>query len=396
VGVALALSALAPTLAAAAPAAPPAAPPSLAPADNPFAVTFHVFATREGLVGHTTANGHVIQPNDHFVALPCTCALSSKDGSEFQVKLSYKGRTAIAPVWDVGPWNTHDNYWDSTSARTWPNITRGIPEAAAAYFNGYNGGKDERGRTVTAPFGLDIADGTWADLGMTGNDWVDVTFLWVHPPLSALPPLPPGFEGTPTVWEGQRPPLDPVAQKAGYAYFSITGHNVRPELKAYWDTHGGLRNIGLPLTELFREVRADGTVRLVQYFERQILELTPPPSDKPLVMSDLVGYTAVAPSAARAKIPPFPNNADHWYFPQTGHSLSYGFKEEWRKHGGLAAYGYPITEEFSAVTPSGRRYVAQLFERGRFEWWPDKVGTGAEITHGLLVTERLRAQGWLR
>lgn len=34
------------------------------------AVTASVYATREGLVGGTTANGHVIVPNDHFVALP--------------------------------------------------------------------------------------------------------------------------------------------------------------------------------------------------------------------------------------------------------------------------------------------------------------------------------------
>ena len=75
--------------------------------------------------------------------------------------------------------------------------------------------------------------------------------------------------------------------------------------------------------------------------------------------------------------------------------LSFGFKQEWLAHGGVEAFGYPITEEFSGVTPDGRRYVAQIFERARFEWWPDKVGTPEEITYGLLVTELLRQAGWV-
>ncbi len=56
--------------------------------------TFRVYAHREGLVGYTTANGHVIQPNDFFVALPCWCSLSSKGGDEFQVKLDLQRNLA--------------------------------------------------------------------------------------------------------------------------------------------------------------------------------------------------------------------------------------------------------------------------------------------------------------
>lgn len=113
------------------------------------------------------------------------------------------------------------------------------------------------------------------------------------------------------------------------------------------------------------------------------------------MQSDLIGYAAYAPQEARAPIAPFESNADHWYFPETQHSLSFGFKQEWLAHGGVEAFGYPITEEFSGVTPDGRRYVAQIFERARFEWWPDKVGTPEEITYGLLVTELLRQAGWV-
>jgi hypothetical protein len=142
-----------------------------------------IFATREGLVGGTTANGHVIIPNDHFVALPSRRALSTNYGYQRQVRLTYAGRTAIAPVWDVGPWNTHDDYWNPSDVReTFNDLTRGLPEAEAAFTTGYHGGTDERGRHVVTPAGIDLADGTFRiDLALPDNDRVDVEFLWVDP-----------------------------------------------------------------------------------------------------------------------------------------------------------------------------------------------------------------------
>lgn len=147
-----------------------------------------IFATREGLVGGTTANGHVIVTNDHFVALPSRRALSTNYGYQKQVRLTYAGRVAIVPVWDVGPWNTHDDYWNPPEVReTFNDLPRGMPESEAAFTTGYHGGTDERGRTVKNPAGIDLADGTfWIDLGMGNNDRIEVDFLWVDPP----PPVP--------------------------------------------------------------------------------------------------------------------------------------------------------------------------------------------------------------
>ncbi|NBM21148.1 SH3 domain-containing protein, partial [Streptomyces sp. GC420] len=144
------------------------------------AVTYRLYATREGLVGGTTANGHVIQPRDHFVALPSRRMLASNGGSEYRVRVCYPrtGRCETAPVWDVGPWNTKDDYWNPPSQRQmWTDLPQGTPEAQAAYQSGYNGGRDEFGRRVANPAGIDLADGTfWDGLGMNDNDWVDVTF----------------------------------------------------------------------------------------------------------------------------------------------------------------------------------------------------------------------------
>ncbi|SEM46005.1 hypothetical protein SAMN05444354_11742 [Stigmatella aurantiaca] len=145
-------------------------------------LTYRIFATREGLVGGTTANGHIIKSNDRFVALPSRRGLASNGGSEYQVRVCYAktSKCATASVWDVGPWNTKDDYWNPSSVReSWKSLPQGKPEAQAAYQDGFNGGLDQFGRRPSNPAGIDIADGTfWIDLGMTNNDWVDVTYLW--------------------------------------------------------------------------------------------------------------------------------------------------------------------------------------------------------------------------
>lgn len=139
-----------------------------------------VFTTREGLVGRRTANGHVIVKRDWFAALPSKLGLADRGSGDRSVKVcsDNTGRCVFLPVWDVGPWNTNDDYWNSRR-RMWKDLPRGKPEAQAARSDGYHGGKDEFGRRVLNPAGIDLADGAfWDGLGLTANSWVDVTFLW--------------------------------------------------------------------------------------------------------------------------------------------------------------------------------------------------------------------------
>lgn len=179
------------------------------PQDEGVAPTYTVFATREGLVGHTTANGHVIEPRDRFVALPSWDVLSSYHGQEYQVRITYQGCSVVAPVWDVGPWNTNDDYWSPD--RTYGDLPVGVPMAQAAHLEGYHGGLDEQGRTISLPNGIDIADGTfWDDLGMTKSDWVQVSFLWLGSdpgPGNAANVLPPPTRGQQDIPAG-RPSTD--------------------------------------------------------------------------------------------------------------------------------------------------------------------------------------------
>ncbi|MEH0821129.1 MULTISPECIES: hypothetical protein [unclassified Micromonospora] len=145
-------------------------------------LTYRVYATREGLVGGTTANGHVIVSRDHFVALPSARGLAPKNTGDYTVRVctTTRSRCEYAPVWDIGPWNTRDDYWNPSSTREmWKDLPQGRLEAQAAYQSGYNGGRDQFGRVVGSPAGIDLADGTfWDGLLLTDNAWVDVAYLW--------------------------------------------------------------------------------------------------------------------------------------------------------------------------------------------------------------------------
>ncbi len=327
----------------------------------PGAVTFRLFATREGLVGGTTANGHVIAPRDRFVALPSRSALASKGGHEKQVLVSYKGRRAVAPVWDVGPWNIRDNYWEPPEARvTGRGLPRGWPAAQAQYFDGYNGGISDKGYTVKNPAGIDLADGLfWDDLGMTDSDWVDVTFLWLSPGAAYFTqPLPAGV----------RAPIAPFASTPARHYFPETGHSLGDAFKRAWEAHGGLAQFGFPLTEPFTEVSVDdGKPYTVQYFERARMEHHPEHAGTPYEV--LLGFLG---KAFRGLDPAAAPLATARYFPETGHNLGGPFRAYWEAHGGLSLYGLPLTEELREVSPTdGKEYTVQYFERARFEHHPE-------------------------
>ncbi|MQA03705.1 MAG: hypothetical protein GEV07_13610 [Streptosporangiales bacterium] len=143
-------------------------------------VSSKVYATREGLAGGTTANGHEIAERDHFVALPSRRGLSAKGSGEYSVQACRHGRCIWEPVWDIGPWNTKDDYWNPSSEREmWRDLPQGKAQARAAHEDGYNDGKDQYDREVSNAAGIDIADGAfWDGLQMSDNGWVDVVYQW--------------------------------------------------------------------------------------------------------------------------------------------------------------------------------------------------------------------------
>jgi hypothetical protein len=143
------------------------------------APTFRLRATRQGMVGGRTANGYIIEPKARFVSLPSWRSLAPKGSYEYSVRITYNGRSSVAPVWDVGPYNVHDDYWSFDRER-FKDLQRGWPQDHAAFYEGYNGGWGEKGY-VRFPTAIDIGDGVWQDdLGIKGDQAeVEVTFLWL-------------------------------------------------------------------------------------------------------------------------------------------------------------------------------------------------------------------------
>ncbi len=163
--------------------------------------TYRVFATRYDSNGAYT------------VALPDKCLKFANGGNHvcdgdgyiagagYTVFISYQGSTA-AVVGESGPWNVDDNFWattsDPTPRRMFADLGLGMPEAQAAYFNGYNGGVDQFGREVTAPFGIDLARQVSIDIGLEPgkNDWIDVSFMWTEGWDGSSKSKPPKSDGT--------------------------------------------------------------------------------------------------------------------------------------------------------------------------------------------------------
>ena len=106
-----------------------------------------------------------------------------KFGSNPEVPIK-RGKRSIRPrIKEVGPWNTYDNYWQTRKKRTmWKDLPRCKPEAEAAYYNDYNNGKDEFGRKVLNPAGVDLTPVAAGKLGLDRyeNAWVDVRFPWIR------------------------------------------------------------------------------------------------------------------------------------------------------------------------------------------------------------------------
>jgi glucose/arabinose dehydrogenase len=172
--------------------------------------------------------------------------------------------------------------------------------------------------------------------------------------------------------------------------FPETGKTVSGIFLDYWQQHGGLAQQGYPISGLLSEVSdLDGKVYTVQYFERAVFEYHPEIADPAykVLLSQLgtFQYKIKYPDGALVQTPT--NQAGAVLFAETGKHVGGIFLDYWREHGGLAQIGYPISEEFTEVSPlNGKPYLVQYFERAVFEYHPEKAGTQFEVLLSQLGT----------
>jgi hypothetical protein len=97
---------------------------------------------------------------------------------------------------------------------------------------------------------------------------------------------------------------------------------------------------------------------------------SPTPTTPPILLTDSVAD---------------PHQPGVQWFAPTGHTLRGSFLDYWQKNGGLAQFGYPITEEFFEPDgPNNAPLQVQYFERNRFEHHPENAGTQYEVLLGRL------------
>jgi hypothetical protein len=159
-----------------------------------------------------------------------------------------------------------------------------------------------------------------------------------------------------------------AADPAWARYAPETGHNISGEVKTFYDRRGGLAVFGLPLTEQIEQGGAQ-----VQYFERARFEIRAGGITLSLIGRALA-KSHTEPAFAALSQSPAPERT---FYPQSGHTLGGAFAAFWQKRGGLAIFGYPLSEEF---TEDG--VLVQYFERVRLEYRPDNASAPVQI--GLL------------
>ena len=168
--------------------------------------------------------------------------------------------------------------------------------------------------------------------------------------------------------------------------FAETGHRLAAQFSSYWRNNGGLKQFGYPITGLIKETEpATNKLRLVQYFERNRFEYFPELTGTPFeVQLGRLGDDVLRRQGVDwSDFPKQPDAPpDCRFFAETGHRLCPPFLQYWEANGGLALYGMPLSE---AYDENGR--LVQYFERNRFEYYPDQIGTPFEIQLGLLGNE---------
>ncbi len=212
----------------------------------------------------------------------------------------------------------------------------------------------------------------------------------VYPGGGLKPPAPPPAddvqerESVPqSTDEAQRVPEWQPAQPCNH--FPQTGFDVCGRFLVFWQSHGGVDILGLPISPQ-QEEQVDGGHRQIQHFERCSLELHPenaPPYDVILWRlgvemlthqgRDWLSFEKVDGGAEGCL-----------FFAETGHSICEPFLSFWRSQGievdGTAGYsiqenilffGFPLSEPQNELLSDGYMHSVQWFERTRLEYHPD-------------------------
>ena len=174
-----------------------------------------------------------------------------------------------------------------------------------------------------------------------------------------------------------------ASPRAGCTYVAATQHNLCAGFRNYWQQRGGIDRYGNPISEDFVE---NGLT--VQYFERTRFEYHPGAAPQEGdVLIGLLGTESTASRRAAGEAPFQPSvqkdQTDCTFVTTTQHNLCAGFRQYYERFGGLANFGYAISEEFVE-----RGVTVQYFERARFEYHAGAQPQRFDVLLGWLGAER--------
>jgi murein DD-endopeptidase MepM/ murein hydrolase activator NlpD len=181
---------------------------------------------------------------------------------------------------------------------------------------------------------------------------------------------PPAQQAQPYAGDPVAPRQRPASVDPNVRFYAETGHTLSGVfLDLYRRTGNAGEVLGLPLTEGFPQQLADGSIYVVQYFERARMEWHPTVGSSGSVALGALGSGLLA-GRTFDRAAPVATARNRAYFAETGHTISNGFLAYWKAKGGLAQFGYPLSEEMGedGVT-------VQYFERARFEYHSDLSAT---------------------
>ncbi len=149
-----------------------------------------------------------------------------------------------------------------------------------------------------------------------------------------------------------------------------------------WRMHGGNDLFGPPLAPAVVE---HGMIR--QIFERAVLEIHPEWADTPyLVQLAPLGRTRASPAGAALRNDCPPHECRR--FAETPYAIRGAFAAYWERHGGLATFGFPLSDEGMAYAADGEWRVQQVFERAVFSLHDDGSVSLEPLGWAFLVRER--------
>ncbi|HEU5014778.1 MAG TPA: hypothetical protein VFT66_19815 [Roseiflexaceae bacterium] len=163
----------------------------------------------------------------------------------------------------------------------------------------------------------------------------------------------------------------------------IPEYDIAQIFRDYYYRNGGLPIFGYPISD---QMQVNG--RTVQWFQRARLEYWPEQGYAGTPYEIQGGRVGVEYTGNRAfpQQAPFISTPTNHYFAETGYGVRGAFLQFWQQHGGLAIFGYPISNEVQETLDDGKVYTVQYFERARMEIHPELANTPFTTQLGLIGT----------